>query len=151
MWIWVFVCGGWDWGLSCWFVLVLLQWYRYCLVIVLVRHVHFGVLHVQLSIHDGMVLSWGVLLFVFAIVSVECPNEYVHDLSKLVSDGFRHYVLQFWASRGINFCIGRTCATKFLCHFYGIVCIWGLCLFGAQKGVFYGYPCVGQMKVLVFV
>ena len=66
-----------------------------CLVIVLVRHLHFGVLHVQLSIHDGMVLSWGVLLFVFAIVSVECPNEYVHDLSKLVSDGFRHYVLQF--------------------------------------------------------
>ena len=48
----------------------------------LAKHVHFGELQVQFSIHGGMGLSWGVftvLLFVPTLVSVNCPNVCVHD------------------------------------------------------------------------
>ena len=38
----------------------------------LARHVHFEVVHVHLEIHGGMVLLWGVLLFVPTLVSIRC-------------------------------------------------------------------------------
>lgn len=49
----------------------------------LARYVHFEVLHVHLGNHGGMVLSWGVLLFVPTLVSMRCL-VCVHDLSRLV-------------------------------------------------------------------
>lgn len=48
------------------------------------KHVFFEVLHVQLSIHGGMVLSWGVLYFVSALMNVKCL-VCMHDLNRLIN------------------------------------------------------------------
>ena len=50
----------------------------------LAKHSQFGVMHVNLRIHNGMVLSWGMLLFVSALASVRCL-ECMLDLSRLLS------------------------------------------------------------------
>jgi hypothetical protein len=36
------------------------------------------------------------------------------------------------------------------CHFFGIVCSWGLCKFGSMVGFYGGFPCNKHIKILFF-
>lgn len=38
-----------------------------------------------------------------------------------------------------------------LCHFYGIVCNWNLCVYVAKISFFYGFSCIVQSGIKEFV
>lgn len=83
IWFSLFIWKGWVWVLVglCFVVAP-------CMYMMsshnLARHAHLEVLHMQCSIHGEMVLPWGVLFIVPALVSVKW-RVCMHDFSTLVS------------------------------------------------------------------
>jgi hypothetical protein len=86
----------------------------------LVKHVHFEVLHMQLKVHGGLVLSWGELLLVSMFVSFKW-HVCVHDLSRLVSWWTTTSCLAILSTFRNLFHIQREGVAMCLCRFYCIV------------------------------
>ena len=111
------------------------------------RHSHRVVLHVQLSIHGGMVLSWWLPCWLPALMSVRCL-VYTFDFSRLVT----WWVVVFLRHLKFYCCIEWVSMATYLCHSFCIMCSWGWCMCG-QKIFFlwlpmrYDHQCWSQVLI----